>query len=124
VLTAETAPQDFIYEDGVARVWGDNRYETAAAISEAYGWTFDNTGSVYIAGGNGYPDALAIGLSHLMDGPLLLVTATNIPGATRAELERLQPCYIHIMGGPTVVSDAVFTQLKAYADPTLCGEAP
>lgn len=122
VLASGVAPQDIIYEDGVSRVWGANRYATAAAISEAYGWTPEITASVYIASGQDYPDALAIGLSHLMDGPLLLVTQTNVPSATRTELQRLKPCYIHVIGGTGAVNATVFNTLKSYADPTLCEE--
>lgn len=121
-MSASATPQDWIEEDGVIRVWGANRYATAAAISDAYGWTFENTGSVYIANGRDYPDALAIGVSHLMDGPLLLVTPTSIPQATRDELQELEPCYIHVMGGTTAVNKTVFDNLKAYANPALCEE--
>ncbi|MCK0112656.1 cell wall-binding repeat-containing protein [Ornithinimicrobium sp. F0845] len=120
---AHFSPQDVVTEDGVSRVWGANRYATAAQISVAYGWDATITGTVYIASGQMYPDALAIGLSHFGDGPLLLVTQDSIPVVTRNELTRLQPCYIHVMGGEGAVNDTVFDALKAYADPTLC-EAP
>lgn len=117
-------PQDIISEDGVTRIWGTNRYATAAQISEAYGWGPDNVVAVYIASGLNYPDALAIGLSSLGDGPLLLVKDDAIPPATRAELTRLQPCYIDVLGGTGVINDAVFEELKSYADPTACEELP
>lgn len=121
-LSTTHAPQDTVYEDGVLRVWGANRYGTAAQISQTYGWDNTNTITAYIASGQNYPDALAIGLSHFADGPLLLVSVNGIPTPTRDELTRIQPCYIHIMGGTGVVNDTVFDDLKAYADPTLCEE--
>lgn len=121
-FSATHLPQDVITEDGVSRIFGVDRYGTAAAISQAYGWTFDNTGTVYIASGADYPDALAIGLSHFMDGPLLLVSKTGIPKATRDELTRLEPCFIHVMGGTGAVNPTIFTNLKTYANPSLCGE--
>ncbi|WP_114907853.1 cell wall-binding repeat-containing protein [Ornithinimicrobium murale] len=117
-------PQEVISEDGVNRVFGDNRYATAAAVAQAYGWDGSNTIAVYIASGESYPDALGIGLSHWGDGPLLLVSKANIPSATREELERLQPCFIDVQGGSGAISDAVFKDLKAYADPSLCEELP
>jgi hypothetical protein len=125
VRTADhSAPQDIISEDGVTRIWGTNRYGTAAQISEAYGWGPENVTAVYIASGLNYPDALAIGLTSYGDGPLLLVSQNAIPAATREELTRLQPCVIDVLGGSGVISDAVFDELKTYADPTLCGLVP
>ena len=56
----------------------------------------------------------------MIPGPLLLVTETGIPRATRDELARLQPCFIDVLGGTTVINNTVFQDLKAYADPTLC----
>lgn len=113
-------PQDVISEDGVTRVFGANRYETAAAIARAYGWEADNTAVVYIASGGDYPDALAIGLSHWNDGPLLLVSQNAIPSHTRAALSSLQPCWIDVLGGTDTISKRVFDDLKAYADPRRC----
>lgn len=118
-----SAPQEVITDGGVSRIFGANRYETATAVSQAYGWDMTNTIAVYIASGADYPDALGIGLSHLHDGPLLLVSQSGIPSTTRAELERLQPCFIDIQGGTAAISDRVFRQLKPYADPTLCSGA-
>lgn len=115
--------QDFVYEEGVSRTWGTNRYATAAAIAESYGWTAENTTSVYIATGESFPDALAVGPSVLGDGPLLLVKVDSIPSQTRTTLQALQPCYIHLVGGETVISDAVFQELKGYAAPEQCDEA-
>lgn len=119
-FSASHEPQDIISEEGVTRIFGGNRYETAVAVSQAYGWDETNTAAVYIATGTDYADALAIGVTNLGDGPLLLVTPTNIPLATRDELSRLQPCYIDLLGGTSAISNTVFTNLKAYADPSLC----
>lgn len=121
-LVSSHGPQDLVSEDGVTRVFGANRYATAAAISQAYGWDELNTIAVYLASGEDYPDALSIGLTNFGDGPLLLVSPTSIPTATRNELTRLQPCFIDVIGGTSSVSDTVFDKLKAYADPALCEE--
>lgn len=116
----DARPQDVIVEDGVARVFGGDRYGTAAAIAEAYGWDFTNTGVVYIASGQQLPDALALGPSTFGNGPLLLVKKDSIPGETRRMLEELEPCYIDVVGGTGVVNKQVFNQLKQYAHPEYC----
>lgn len=108
------------YDAGVGRVWGDDRYDTAAMIARVYGWTPENTLTVYIASGQGYADALAMGPSTWDDGPLLLVKRTGIPAQTAEVLAELQPCYINISGGTTSVSKSVFNSLKQYANPDLC----
>lgn len=118
------APQDVISENGVNRVFGDNRYETAVAVAETYGWTYENTVAVYIASGMGYADALAIGPSMMGDGPLLLVRDTKIPDETREALELLEPCFIDVVGGTVSVSDTVFEDLQQYAHPELCEMEP
>lgn len=118
------APQDIVSENGVTRVFGDNRYDTAVAVAEAYGWTFENTVAVYIASGLGYADALAVGPSMLGDGPLLLVRDDRIPSETAEALESLQPCFIDVVGGTVSVSDTVFEDLQQYAHPELCEMEP
>ena len=52
--------------------------------------------------------------SAALGGPLLLVTPTSIPAATRWELQRLQAKRIVILGGTGVVSSTVAGQLDAY----------
>ncbi|MDC5698934.1 cell wall-binding repeat-containing protein [Intrasporangium calvum] len=71
---------------------------------------------VYVATGANFPDALAGSVLAALEGaPILLVTRDSIPTATGAELARLDPRYIRVLGGASVVSDAVLTQLKSYA---------
>ncbi len=98
----------------VTRLFGADRYATAAAISAA---TYAaNATVVYIATGQGYADALAGGAAAgLEKGPLLLVPGTSIPAIVAAELNRLKPARIVVLGGPSVVSDAVKLGLKAAA---------
>ena len=88
-------------------------YATAAAISAEF--YAPNVPAAFIAVGTGFADALAGGpAAALNDSPLLLVRTDAIPDATSAELTRLQPQRIYILGGPAVVSDAVAAQLDAY----------
>jgi hypothetical protein len=75
-----------------------------------------STPVVYVATGENFPDALgSAAASAVQGGPVLLITKDSIPAVTAAELSRLSPDVIYVSGGTAVVSDAVFTQLKAYA---------
>ena len=88
------------------RIGGTNRYATAAAISEA---TFQPlVPVVYLATGEAFPDALAgAAAGAFSGGPVLLVTKDAVPPETDAELQRLLPVSIVILGGTSAVSPAV-----------------
>jgi putative cell wall-binding protein len=104
------------FTDGpVTRLSGTDRYGTAAAISEEV----FATGNVqaYIATGVNFPDALAGGAAAAADrSPVLLVRPNAIPPQTAAELERLNPENIVVLGGTSAVSQAVFDELAQYTD--------
>ncbi|MEA2650485.1 MAG: hypothetical protein QOI85_206, partial [Chloroflexota bacterium] len=94
----------------IRRLSGANRFETAAAISEATFVPF--VPYLFIATGMGFPDALAGGAVAAQTGsPLLLVQQNSIPAATLAEIQRLQPWEIYVLGGTGVVSNMVLGQL-------------
>jgi hypothetical protein len=68
---------------------------------------------VYIATGENFPDALgAAATAALGLGPVLLVQQNAVPAPTLAELNRLQPPDIVLVGGTAVISNAVETQLE------------
>jgi putative cell wall-binding protein len=102
------------YAPDVDRMAGANRYATAAAVSAAH---YDpGVNKVYIANGEGFADALAGAPAAAVDGaPLLLALRDSIPQPTIDELTRLGPNEIVILGGTGVISDAVASQLEAYA---------
>ena len=91
-----------------------DRYATAAGLSQA---SFDPGAQVaYIAAGEGFADALAAANAARAGwGPLLLVTRASIPPVTAAELRRLRPGKIVVLGGPGAVSSAVESSLLRYA---------
>ena len=96
----------------VTRLAGANRYDTAAVISKAH--FSPGVAAVYIATGANFPDALAGGAAAGMhDGPILLVEKGSLPGATAAELARLHPAKVVVLGSASVVSDAVAAQLAS-----------
>lgn len=94
---------------------GADRFETAATIStNAFA---PGVPDVFIATAANFPDALsgAAAAGHL-GVPILLVTATGVPAATAAELARLAPAQITVLGGTSAVPDAVATALKDFTD--------
>ena len=107
---------DELTDGDATRLAGANRYGTAAAISEA---TFEPpVPVVYIATGESFADALAGGAAgSLNDGPVLLVTRDAIPAETDAELRRVLPQSIVILGGTAAVSSSVETNLRTYTVP-------
>ncbi len=90
---------------------GADRYAANAAVSAA---SFEAGASVYLASGQVFADALTAGPAAAHDGAsLLLTTGASLPAVTLAELDRLQPPAITIVGGPASVSDAVLAALEA-----------
>lgn len=101
------------YAPNVVRWWGANRFETAAAISRH---TFaEGVGVAYIATGRSFPDALSGGgLAGRDGGPILLVERDSIPAATAAELARLRPARIVVLGGTGPISEGVQAALVGH----------
>ncbi len=94
----------------VTRLQGSDLYATAAAIAQQ----FPSATTVYLASGQTYPDALAgAALAGGTGAPLLLTRADQLPDATRAQLARLRPRNVRVLGGAGVVSDTVLAQVRA-----------
>lgn len=111
-----TAVESLLPGVTVVRHAGTSRFGTAAAISQAT-WP-SGAETVYVAYGLNFPDALAGGAAAGIDGaPLLLVRTDSIPAETSAEILRLAPQRIVILGGTGVVSDTVANQLEALIGP-------
>ena len=95
---------------GVDRFSGADRFATAIVMSqEAYPGT---TPTVYVANGTSFPDALSItpAISY-KPGPLLLTTRDSVRADVLAEITRLDPQSIVIVGGTGVISATVEAQL-------------
>lgn len=95
----------------VQRLAGVSRFDTAAAVSQRL--TGEATAPVvYLTSGTDFPDALAASPAAAADSaPLLLTEPDRLPTATRAELARLQPQEVVVVGGPAAVSLAVEEQV-------------
>ena len=96
------------------RIAGANRFETAAQLSAA---TFGpGVGTVYVATGANFPDALSGGAQAAREGaPILLVDGDRMPSSTDAELRRLAPQRIVVLGGTAVIPESMATLLAGYA---------
>lgn len=87
------------------RLAGTNRYETAVAISAGLEPGVER---VYLASGQDFPDALAgSALAGSTDAAVLLTRADRLTAVTAAELERLQPGEIVLLGGPLALAPQI-----------------
>ncbi|MCS5716173.1 cell wall-binding repeat-containing protein [Herbiconiux sp. CPCC 205716] len=96
------------------RVDGADRYAVAAAASAAQ---FPEGAPVaYVVTGEGFADALSAGPAAAKDGgPLLLTHRDELTADTAAELQRLSPGRIVVVGGEKAVSDGVLDTLAGIA---------
>lgn len=95
---------------------GADRYETAVAISRTLLPAGGPVPVVLVATGENWPDGIYAGLAAAKVGTsVLLVRHDSIPPSTAAELQRLAPTQIVVLGGTAAVSQGVFTGLGAYA---------
>jgi glucose/arabinose dehydrogenase len=91
-------------DGSVERLSGPDRYATSAAIArEAFGGTAP---TVYMTTGLDFPDALAGGVVAGTEGaPLLTVDPRCVPDPVLAELDRLAPDMLVVLGGTGAVSE-------------------
>ena len=96
----------------VDRYGGSDRFATSALIAAQY----PSASVVFVANGLNYPDALsAAPAAAKMGAPLLLTRPDSLPAVVKAQIQRLNPDIIYVVGGTGVVSDAVFNELHALA---------
>lgn len=92
------------------RVAGVDRFDTSVQLSAAAYPAGAST--VYIAVGTQFADGLAAAPAAARVGaPLLLVRSGSVPPAVLAEVRRLNPSSIVIVGGTSAVSDSVASAL-------------
>lgn len=113
-VSEAVASQLRAYTDGgVHRVSGSTRYATSAAVSR-YAFA-SRVSTVYIATGESFPDALAgVPAAGAAGSPLLLVQPDRLPQEVAAELDRLRPERIVILGGERSVSLRLERELRSY----------
>lgn len=113
-VTVKAAPVNPKDPVKVNRIGGDDRYETAINISKAgFPAAKPNVPVVFVATGADYPDALSAAAAAVkLGGPLLLTPSKSLPKAVEAEIKRLNPAQIVVVGGTGAVSNTVFNSLK------------
>ncbi|MFB2583728.1 cell wall-binding repeat-containing protein [Herbiconiux liukaitaii] len=103
-----------------SRLAGADRYAVAVANSQAQ-FTDAAVGArvVYVAAGEKFADALSAGPAAAVGGAALLLTPTDrLLAPVRAEIARLHPTSIVVVGGPASVGAPVMRELEKIA-PTI-----
>lgn len=87
------------------RLWGADRYETAAEIAEGYASAAGPIGTAIVASGETFADALAATpLARVRNAPILLSPPDELHPATRRFIERHRVSDIIIAGDTDAVS--------------------
>jgi len=114
ISDTETIKIGYVAEDVTyKRVFGDTRYDTAAAVAkEVFG---DDAGDTAIlVSGEAYPDALtANGLAGKLECPILFTMQDSIPSSTATLLKKWNFSHIIIVGGNKAVSEDIESSLKS-----------
>lgn len=98
---------------GETRLAGESRYDTAITVSSRYS---SGVPAVFVATGENFPDALSASAAAAFAGaPLLLTRPNALPAAVKAEIARLAPEEIFVVGGENVVSATVMRELDSVA---------
>lgn len=104
------------HEVDVQRISGPDRFATGVEVSKELFADGDDVPVVYIANGLNYPDALGAGPAAIhQGGGLLLVRPDSIPAVVAAELDRLDPEQIVVVGSEASVNEDVYDDLAEYA---------
>ena len=95
----------------VRRVTGADRFVVANAISKSAHPARAET--VYLVTGANFPDALSAAPAAIKDqAPLLLTDRFALPASVSAEIARLAPKTVVVVGGPASVSENVLDTLR------------
>jgi putative cell wall-binding protein len=123
VITATTADGGFVKTCSVtvtaekqavevSRLAGTNRNQTAALASRRAFPDAAVVNTVIVATADNFPDALAASyLAGVTRSPILLCPKAKLDSYSRAEIIRLAPSTIYIVGGVGAVSSNVYGQL-------------
>jgi len=90
------------------RIAGNDRYETSVKIAQQLG----SVTSVAVVSGDGFADALSIGsIAAKLNMPVILIPRGTIPASVSAYLATQNITNSYVIGGTSVVSDSVMSQL-------------
>ena len=112
VLGAVAAPAAAAPAPAVERVNGTSL--SAIAISSSKLQFPESAAVVVIANKNAFPSGVAgAAAARALGGPLLLVEATSVSSTVLAEIRRLSPARIIVLGSTTSVSASVYSKLTS-----------
>lgn len=95
------------------RLWGPVALDTMNSIVESK-WSAGGCDTVIVATMDGYWDALtASGLAGLNGCPVLITNGTSLSSQTAAQISRLDPSTVYVIGGTAAVSTDVESQIQA-----------
>jgi len=111
---------DVLGADGVTRIGGENRYETAGAVAEETAALLTDRGlfdgQVLIATGEAFPDAIAAGpLAARLHRPIILTKTEALSPEASETLVAIGATDVHILGGLGAVSAAAADELDDVA---------
>ena len=111
------------YTPNVVRLAGADRFGTANAVSRA---TYPSGGArAFVATGMSYPDALAaVPAAARQRAPILLAQPASVSASTEAELARLKPATVYLLGGTTALGPAVAKEVQRTLGPCWSGNKP
>lgn len=88
------------------RLAGYTRYETAGLLFDQGNW--QQGGSIVLASGANYPDALAASaLAGDLNAPIMLTDPNVLSSETEQRIQNLKPSRVYIIGGKAAVSASV-----------------
>jgi cell wall-associated NlpC family hydrolase len=116
-IAAQTATTfgHFLPHAAVTRLSGPDRYATAAAVSAS---AFPSgAATAFLATGLAFPDALTAAAAAGGRGPVLLTGVTSAPPVVVAELRRLHPARVDVVGGVDALANTLLQQINAALAP-------
>jgi putative cell wall-binding protein len=101
-----------------SRISGADRYATAAQVALTNNARHGNGGTVILASGEAFPDALSAAfLSQRLGGASVLLTRpTALPTATESALRQLGTTRVFVVGGATAIGAQPFSDVRAVVD--------
>ena len=91
-----------------SRIYGENRYDTAAKIAGELDPYFSDT--AFVTYGGNFPDALSVAsIAAIQGSPILLTKTKELPAETAKALKNYNDTYA--IGGTAVISSDVFKKL-------------
>ncbi|AFM40540.1 cell wall-binding protein [Desulfosporosinus acidiphilus SJ4] len=114
LLPAKTVAASNQIDPSMTRIYGNDRYETAAKVAEV-GWAGTSNYAILSAGMDAnLIDALTVSpLAAKLNAPILLTEGDSLNNFARQELTRLGVKKVYITSGAGVIHQQVIDQVKA-----------